>query len=743
MIRIRTGTAWRHDPRLPAMLGRVRTAGQATVRSIVDALAIEVDGVDLAAGRAEGPLLPSLEALLRAVARVIGGASHATVAFPDGGLELFVRRRGGSALLTIVSVARPSRVLARDVEVELEALSAAALDAAADFCRELAEVAPDATGGARRLRAAARDLRRVEAAPAPAPAPSGRAPRPRAGRGGPVACLFELHDDDGVLRAYPGGRADLGSLLAPGTVTLRAADGTEILTMPGFPFLALRDLTAVARDVLRALQRGEARHVATLARPGRGGPLPVALDLAGGRVSAGGVEAPCPPLDLVRAVASAALELGRAARALNPRQAENAFLVELEASAADRLALAEELAGGDRTGAAVTSARSPAPRTPSQEPLGPGRLRRLAFRRRLALDVGRPAGAGLVAVGRLVVAAGADGLAAVDLAGGTVAWRADGCDFAAALPGAVLVVRGDRLAAHALRGGRLLWSRPLPGAAPTAAIALARGPWAIAERGALTGVDPGTGRTLWRFAPPAAGALSARAFGGIAAVTADTGFLYGVDAAGRNAWRVRGPGPFLGGAAAAAGACLALAEAGAGSALLAVDPASGVRLWEAPLELLPAGPPVAWGRRVAVGGTVGGDPAVTVLERTGASAWTAAPDLDGAPRLAPIGALLAVRGASGALVALGRDGSASWSRPAAPGPPPPDAAAPVAARGLLLVSGEGVACLDAESGELLGAIPGVAPVRLFSDGALRLAAMDADGVVTVLGLATHLSVVAP
>ncbi len=126
MIRIRTGTAWRHDPRLPAMLRRVRAGGQAAVQSIVDALAIEVDGVDIAAGRAEGPLLPSLEALLRALARVLGGAPHATVAFPDGGLELVVRRRGASALLTVVSVARPSRVLARDVEVDLEALSAAA-----------------------------------------------------------------------------------------------------------------------------------------------------------------------------------------------------------------------------------------------------------------------------------------------------------------------------------------------------------------------------------------------------------------------------------------------------------------------------------------------------------------------------------------------------------------------------------------------------------------------------------------
>ncbi|WP_242395777.1 outer membrane protein assembly factor BamB family protein [Anaeromyxobacter oryzisoli] len=741
MIRIRTGTAWRHDPRLRAMLGPARAAGRTAARTIVDALAIEVDGIDLTAGRAEGPLLPSLEALLRAVARVLGGAPHATVAFPDGGLELLVRRRGASALLTIVSVARPSRVLARDVEVELEALSAAALAAAADFCRQLARIAPDATRGARRLQAAARDLRRTGPALPRVPSAEVRRERPHAGRAGPVACAFELHEDDALL-AYEGGRPDLGSLLAPGTVTIRAADGAEIVALPGFPFLLLRDLNGLSRGILDALQRGEREYAGTLARAGRAAALTLRLDLVAGRISAGGPATPCPPLDLVRAVSGAALELGRTARARNPRQAENGFLLELEASAAERLALAEELAAGDRPGATAAPGRAPRRlRALSQEPLGPGRLRRLGFQRRLALDVGRPAGAGLLAAGRTLVAAGEDGLAAIDPAGAEVRWRAEGCDLAAVVPGAVVAVRGDRVTARALRDGHPLWTVPLPGGAPSAAIALARGPWALAGHGALTGLDPATGGVLWRFAPPAAGALRVRGFGGIAAVAAGTGFLYGVDAAGRVAWRVRGPGAFLGPPAAAAGACVAAAEVGAGAAVLAVDPASGVRLWEAPLDVLPTAPPLAWGARVVVGGTVAGDPAVTVLQRTGAPAWTVAPDLRGAPRLAVAGPLLAIQDASGALVALARDGEVRWTRPASPGVPPPAPAAPVSTRGLLLAAGDGIACLDARTGELLGTIPGVAPVRLFADDALRIVAMDADGVVSVLTLTTHLSVV--
>ena len=65
MIRIRTGSSWRHDPALAAALRRAQGPARAVAaRAIVDALAIEVDGVDLASGRAEGALLPSFEALL-------------------------------------------------------------------------------------------------------------------------------------------------------------------------------------------------------------------------------------------------------------------------------------------------------------------------------------------------------------------------------------------------------------------------------------------------------------------------------------------------------------------------------------------------------------------------------------------------------------------------------------------------------------------------------------------------------
>jgi outer membrane protein assembly factor BamB len=747
MIRIRTGAAWRHDPDLRAALRRgAGPARAAAARAVVDALALEVDGVDVAAGLAEGPLLPALEALLRAVARIVGGASHATVAFSDGEVELLIRRRGRAALLTVVGLSRPSRVISRDVEVEVDALAAAALDASAALCRELAELLPGAEAReARLLRAAARALRRTEEGAPPRVRAAGRARPPRhARRAAPVVCTLELGDEDGLLAAYEGGRPDVGSLLGAGRFALRAADGRELWSVTGIPFLVVRDLGSAADALLRAVRAREARCDIVLGRPGRAPPLSIAVDLARGAVSfPGGPDLPCPPLELARAFAEAQAEMGRLARGRNPRQAENAYIAELERAAAERLAQIEELAEGDRPAAAPGGARAPSPPRVPQRPLGPGRLRRLAFRPTFRFDAGAPAGEGLLLAGGVAIVAGRAAVAGVERASGELLWRGEGCAFAAVAGGTVLVARGGTLAAVAPRSGRVRWSRPLPGAQPAATAALARGPLVLVEPGAATGLDPGSGRTLWRFEPPGAGRLFATAFGGVLAVGADTGLVYGLDAAGRVLWRLRVPGPIVRAPLAAAGLCLALATADPGTALLAIDPATGARRWEAPLDVAPGAAPCPWGRRIAVAGTVGGDPLVTALERTGATAWTVAPPpLEGPIAVAAAGPLLVVRAGSGALVALGRDGAPRWSRPAPADPPSSRGPPPAIARGTVIAAvGEGIQALDARTGEIVGAIGGAAPVRLAADASLGVAAMDADGLAAGWRLATHLSVV--
>jgi outer membrane protein assembly factor BamB len=749
MVRIRAGSAWRHDPALRAAARhRIGPARIAAAREVVGALALEVDGVDIAAGLAEGPLLAGLEALLRAVARVVRGEPHATVGFADGAVELLIRRRGRSAFLSVVALSRPSRVLARDVEVEVDALASAVLDASATLCAELAEVLPGAEAReARPLRAAARALRRAEGeAPASRSVRGrvrGRAVRRPAPDGAPVSCVVELEDEDDLLCAYEGGRPDLGSLLGPGRIALRAADGRELASLAGLPFLAARDLAAAADALLAAVRTGDARCELALARPGTGAPVTLAVDLHGRTVSGPGArEVPCPPLALARALGEAQAELGRIARQRNPRQAENAQVAELERSAAARRAIVDELAEGDRRSAFPAPGRVPAaPRLP-QRPLGPGRMRRLAFRATFRVDVGAPAGAGLHRAGSAALVTGAGLVAAFELVTGAERWRAPGCTFAALAGGVLLVASAGELRALAPRSGRAAWSRPLPGMTPVAAATLGRGPVVLVERDAATGLDPASGRSLWRFEPPGAARLHATAFGGLLVVGTDTGLLYGLDVTGRLVWRVRAPGPVLRRPVAAVGLCLALSASDAGgTALLAVDPAAGERRWEAPLDCSGPASVLPWGGRVAIAGAVAGDPIVTAVGRDGAPGWTVAPALAGAATAAAAGPLLVARDGAGALAALGRDGSVRWSRPAPSSPASSRATPPLVVRGTVLASGgDAVQALDARTGELLGTLPAAA-ARLLADEGLAVAALDADGLATGWRLATHLSVV--
>jgi hypothetical protein len=101
-----------------------------------------------------------------------------------------------------------------------------------------------------------------------------------------------------------------------------------------------------------------------------------------------------------------------------------------------------------------------------------------------------------------------------------------------------------------------------------------------------------------------------------------------------------------------------------------------------------------------------------------------------------------VRDGAGALVALGRDGGARWSRPAPRGLAPPRSTSPLVVRGTVFAAaGDEVLALDVRTGDLLGALPAPAPVRLLADPGMGVVALDADGLATFFRLARHLSVV--
>jgi outer membrane protein assembly factor BamB len=747
MVRIRVGTGWRDDPSLRLALARGGAEAAAAALRAADAISIEVDGVDVAAGRAEGALFPALAALADGVARLVSGAARAQAHLPEGTVELLLRRRGTAALLSVVSLGRPARILARDVAVDLPALAAAVRDAGTALADEMAAAHPAAARSApvRELR---RALARLEAArpaePEPPAALPARAPRPRRPRA--AMCQVELRDEEGLIGSYRGPGPDLGSLLAPGRVVLRSSAGGEVLAAEGIPFLLLRDLAALGERILGAVRSRERRISSTLALPGRTRSLPVAVDLARGTIAAGDAPpAPAPPLLLAEALLAAAVDFCGVVAARNAWQAGNEYLSELQRSASAGLAHLRELGAGDLLSPPRPGVRRRAPSRPSRRPLGPGRLRRLAWRRTWEVDVGAPAGAGLLPAGDLLVAAGAAALLGIDPRSGSVRWRAPGAAWAALDGRALLAASGARLVSLEPASGRERWTRPLPTPdqrLPGALLRLRGGPLLLAAGPRLAALDPTGGTFPWRVDPPGASRVAAAAFGSLAAVAADSGLLYGLDRGGRTAWRLVLPGPPCGPPVAFGTLCAAACSTAVGGAVLALDPATGRRAWEAPLDFAPSGPPVPFAGRLAVPGTVAGDPVVAAVEPGGAVAWTAAPPLGrGAPALAASGGLLVVRGGDGSCAGLTRDGATRWLQPRGPVHPPPPDLAPHVSRGVVVVPGDPVLALDATSGALLGQARLPPPARLLVDADLGLVAMDADGLVAAARLSGRLGVV--
>jgi outer membrane protein assembly factor BamB len=648
-----------------------------------------------------------------------------------------------------VALGRPSRLLAREVEVDLLSLAAAARDAARSLCLEIAAVDPSFARhrASRRLfRAVSRLERRVAPAPEPPlPASRARAHRPRRRRGAP-SCGFELRDDEGLIPSYLGTGPDLGSLLAPGRVTLRSAAGPEILALEGAPFLLLRDLAAVAGRIASSTWRGEGRVAAALALPGRRETASLVFDLGRGTLSVGRRrEVACAPLLAARALLEATVDFCGAVLARNPRQAGNGHLTELHAGASETLALVREMLAGDMTARTPPPAPSRQPLRAPAAPLGPGRMKRIVFQEVLEAEVGAPAGEGLWRSGGRLVACGTDASLGLEATTGEVRWRGPGATWASSWEESLLLAAEDRLTCLDAATGRRRWSRPLAGpleAAPRALCPLRGGGVALVGASAISALDLSSGRPLWRFEPPVAMGLAASAFGGLVVAGADTGFLYGIDGTGRVAWRQAGPGKLLAPPVPWGEECLALCEGDRGAHLLALEAATGHRRWDALVDLSPAGPPVPFAGLCAVAGTVAGDAVVVAIEPGGLQAWASAPSLGEGPfALAPLRAGLAAKVAAGASAAFDREGRATWTHAREIAHPPPGNLPPVACRGVLVVPCDEILALEATSGARLGVLPGIAPTRLSVGDDLSLAALDPAGVLTAVRLASHLSVV--
>jgi hypothetical protein len=738
LIRIRIGAGWSSDPEVRQGLGASALATRReAVRAIVDVLAVEVDGVDIGAGRTEGPLAEGVQGLLRAVDRLAAGADHASVPFEDGAVELVLHRQGGAALLSVATLARPSRVLAHDVEVDLSRLAEAARDAAREFCAQVARVSTLA--GAlpelrRLLRAAARPAV-ISPATAPPPSPrvrTRRAPRRRRD----AACSFELHDEAGRLATWRGAGPDLASLLVRGRVTVTSPSGAEVLSVEGAPFLLFRDLCAGAARVAAAHGAPVSFDVA---RPGRRATARVTVDAGGVSVS-GAAAVRCDPLAFAQAIAAGAADLCAVIRARAPSQAGNVLLDDLARTASSLLEHVAEAREGDRPSSAPRRVRTPRRRV-LPHPLGPGRLRRISFRTLASADVGPPVGEGFFRFGERIVACGQGSTRAFDARTGEVLWVGPGARAACRAGDGLALLRGDELAFVDVASGATASTRPVPvdvdrphlvpGAA-AGAVLVVSGPSVLAFGGGA--LEP-----LWSFTSPGAVRVAPLPLPPIVVLASDTGMVHALDASGRVAWRLRGSGPLETAPRGDARGCLLPFRSPTGSTLTCADPATGARLFEASLEFTPTSPPLRFAGRIAVAGRIAGDAVVAALEEDGAPAWTEPSPVGGPPVLAPRPRGLLAKAADGSCAALDRDGRTAWIRTAGDGPAPPGNLPPVAVRGVVAVPAEEVHLLDGATGAPVGRLPAHAPCRLDVDDDLGAWAIDPEGLVTGTRVRGHLS----
>ena len=760
MIRIRPGRAWRLDPRLLSEL-RGETGQRALARTgLIDALGIEIDGVDLAAGLPEDCVLQVTAELTSAVADLASGQAHGSVAFRAAGVELLLDRRADRVRLSLVRLQRPSRVVLRGVEVELAALRAAALDCGRTLLRELRTINP-ALARSAPVRQLAAATQRLYGGPS---APAGRKDAPtlpasddppsawRAQGSRSHGCEIEFRDPDRLLESFRGRRPDLQSLLVRGRFSLRIGPAATTWSSEGYLFLMLRELSLAAQGLVRALEAGETEHTLQLCD---GAQLPV--DLRHGRALPPGERRPvaCDGAALAAALFSAARAFARLAQRRNPRQRSNGYLSELRLGADEGLARCDDLLAAPYPPRARAAPRIRVQRpAPPEPPFVAGRLRRLAYRGLWTAPFGGVTG--LCLSGSLLLALGDEGATALSIVDGAAAWsNTRGVGAALAMPGGEILAGAGREALRLGPTGEPLWSSSLLGPdSQASALALSSdGRCALlasaTEAAAFSTRD---GKPLWRFSPPGCSGLRLLATEALFVIATSDGRLYGIDLGGKLCWRARTGARVIAGPLAWGHRAILIGQQPEGARLHQLALESGRILPAASPELTRAGGACPCGDGLAVAGTVGDEGAVVGFAPDGRIAWRWPADRKGAgatpglgpgvPQLAPLpGGELAVRG-SGAIACLAGDGTPRWEQPFAeevPGGP-----APILRRGVLLASGErGILALDPATGQRLGRAGGdrpLLPSHFEVDDRLTIYCADDEGPIEAFALGTFLSI---
>lgn len=703
----------------------------------MDAVGLELHGVNLLSGANEESLIETVPALVHAVARIaLEGARLSELSLPEAHLNLVLERTGNEAILQVVRLARPAARVRAPVTVELIELAKAVSEGALAFVAELGAHQPGMinTASLKTLRAEASRLQSGRYAPAPP-----RLLSPWSARIAPLrhpGFAIELRDTSDLLRSFHDEDEDaLASLLCDGSIELERASSAEgaFWKSGAPPFLTALELSRQGTDLLRSIDAGEPES---------------RLMLAGVR----------PPIDLVasegpralepRALAEALFDLGIAfcvqVRARHRRHAKNPYLEELETRCAEGL---RQLRGtGVPTPAGDEEKKPSAARAavPKGTPVAKGsKLRKLHFEQQWEHPgVEDPRALRVQKRGALLI--GSDRALAFDRAGEVLARYEGSRGIAAAEDGTVLCASEDRVLKFSPGRESATWLQDHDG--------LPLGPQLMREGGVLTALSEGrstlafddlTGRSLWRVAPPRTQRCVLHVEHNRALLGTDAGDLFALDLRdGQVRFRLRAALPLRQAPTLRGKKLYAVFGRGDTALLLIAHSDSGKLLASVDLELSEPSPILPFEDGVLLVGGREDAARVVAVSRTGHVRWQRTVHLGPGPYGVELveGAPL-VHARDGSAARLTAEGRIDW-RLGTAGEPLLRTLRPVIARGVLVLPGDSIRAVEPRGGRVLAEVSAGGGLRqLAVDSHLSLYVADEEGHLRVYRLASHLAVV--
>jgi outer membrane protein assembly factor BamB len=694
VIRFRLGQQWKREP---------------GAENPLDAFGLELDGVELLAGASEEPLAQVVPSLVEAVVALQGGERTAEVSLHEAHFELcFVRISSTEVELSVVSLARPARLVHPALIIDLPGLLEATARCARQWAKDAAEAAPALLGSpaARALNKRLRTLERGLVA-APTELDPGRWRWESFPRSDGELSVVMSDSDGRSLAFHRRSTAPLPSLMCAGEVAVRGTRFRQVAP----PFLTLLELTR------RALNEGGE-----------------STGLGEGEVVSS------------RAIFEGTLEWCVAMGARNPALSANPHLEALTDRCTRGLTALRPIAPGST---------SKGPEIRSEGPDRPlpvvGALRRLRFEPRWerSTEVGDHGQLVLTRRGPVVLSPHAAW--AFDGGGKSLHRRVDTHGVAVADDGTVIAANSARVTAFAAGKTEASWFRDHDAVTIGPRLVRAGQIWitSLAGRGVMA-YSAITGRELWRLDPPRSQRGYFSVVGDRVLLATDGGSLYGLELSdGQARFRIRASLPFHFPAVAHGRRALGvLCRADRSVAFLTeVRPTRpevvpGAVVWTHEFALARPCPPVVVRGITYVAGQHEDRAVVIAISRKGEQRWERTVPLLGA-RMALVsnGRGVIACDARGAAVSVSADGQLEWVLGAA-GDELADLPLPALRRGVLVVAGEKIRAVDPRGGRVLAELQaGRGLLDVAIDGRLNVYALDDSGVLRAWKLGTTLAVV--